>query len=54
MEYNPEFLANWNPHSKGMNVGISRKDILRRYSEVLEPVDKPHFEDVIGLTIAAR
>ena len=53
MEYNPEFLANWNPHSKGTNVGISRKDILTRYSEVLKPADKPHFEDVIGLTIAA-
>ncbi|HXW54253.1 MAG TPA: DUF5829 family protein [Candidatus Cybelea sp.] len=53
MEYHPEFLANWNPQPRGTNLGISRKDILKRYSEVLKPVDEPYFEDVIGLTVAA-
>jgi hypothetical protein len=53
MEYDPEFLANWNSQPSGTNRGVSRKDILKRYSEVLKPLDEPCFEDVIGLTIAA-
>jgi len=53
MEYHPEFLANWNPQASGTNRGISRNEILKRYSEVLEPIDEPHLEDVIGLTVAA-
>ena len=53
MEYNPEFLANWNPQPSGTNRGVSREDILKRYSEVLKPVDRPCFEDIIGLTVAA-
>ena len=52
MEYHPEFLANWNPQAKGANRGITRKDILRRYSEVLTPMDEPYLEDVVGLTVA--
>jgi hypothetical protein len=52
MEYHPEFLGNWNPQPKGTNRGISRKEILQRYSEVLKPVDEPRLEDVVGLTVA--
>jgi hypothetical protein len=52
MEYHPEFLANWNPQPKRTNHGITRKKILRRYSEVLPPVDEPCLEDVVGLTLA--
>jgi hypothetical protein len=52
MEYHPDFLANWNPQPKGTNYGITRKNILRRYSEVLPPVDGPYLEDVVGLTLA--
>jgi hypothetical protein len=53
MEYHPEFLGHWNPQPQGANRGISRKQILQRYSEVLEPVNEPVLEDVVGLTVAA-
>jgi Family of unknown function (DUF5829) len=53
MEYHPEFLAAWNPQPREANQGISRRQILRRYAEVLEPVEEPCLEDVIGLTVAA-
>jgi len=53
MEYQPEFLGNWNPQPKGTNRGISRKEILQRYCEVLKPIDEPRLEDVVGLTVAA-
>lgn len=53
MEYDPDFLARWNPQPGGINRGISRQEILQRYSEVLEPVQEPILEDVIGLTVAA-
>jgi Family of unknown function (DUF5829) len=53
MEYHPEFLAAWNPQPKEANQGISRRQILKRYAEVVEPVDEPRLEDVIGLTVAA-
>jgi Family of unknown function (DUF5829) len=53
MEYQPEFLTTWNPQPSGTNQGISRREILRRYTEVLEPVAEPRLEDVIGLTVAA-
>ena len=52
MEYHPEFLANWNLQPGGTNRGISRKEILQRYSEVLKPVNEPRLEDVVGLTVA--
>jgi len=52
MEYHPEFLGNWNPQPKGTNRRITREEILRRYSAVLTPVDKPILEDVVGLTVA--
>ncbi len=53
MEYDPEFLANWNPQPGGTNQGISRREILKRYSEVLNSVYEPRLEDVVGLTVAA-
>jgi hypothetical protein len=53
MEYHPEFLANWKPQPGGTNHGISRKEILKRYSEALKPVYEPCLEDVVGLTVAA-
>jgi len=53
MEYHPEFLAAWNPQPRATNQGISRREILKRYAEVLEPLDEPRLEDVIGLTVAA-
>jgi hypothetical protein len=53
MEYHSDFLAYWNPQTKGRNPGISRKEILERYSEVLEPVNQPILKDVVGLTVAA-
>ena len=53
MEYHPDFLGNWNPQPKGTNRSISRKEILRRYSEVLTPIDEPCLQDVVGLTVAA-
>lgn len=52
MEYHPEFLANWNLQPGGTNRGISRNEILQRYSEVLKPLDEPRLEDVVGLTVA--
>ena len=52
MEYHPDFLGNWNPQPKGTNRGTSRKEVLRRYTEVLTPVDEPRLEDVVGLTVA--
>jgi Family of unknown function (DUF5829) len=53
MEYQPEFLTTWNPQPRGTNQGISRREILRRYADVLEPVGDPRMEDVISLTVAA-
>lgn len=53
MEYHPDFLGNWNPQPEGTNRGISRKEILQRYSEVLKPIDEPRLQDVVGLTVAA-
>jgi Family of unknown function (DUF5829) len=53
MEYQPEFLTTWNPQPRGTNQGISRREILRRYADVLEPVHAPRLEDVIALTVAA-
>jgi Family of unknown function (DUF5829) len=53
MEYHPGFLAAWNPQTSEANQGISRRQILERYAEVLQPVEEPRLEDVIGLTVAA-
>jgi Family of unknown function (DUF5829) len=53
MEYQPEFLNNWNPQPKGTNRGITRTEILRRYTEVLPQVEEQRLEDVVGLTVAA-
>ena len=54
MEYHPKFLMEWNPRSAGKNDGISRKQILQRYADVLKGVPgKPFLKDVIAITIAA-
>ena len=53
MEYHPEFLGSWNPRPGATNRGISRKEVLERYSEVLTPVTGPYLADVVGLTLAA-
>lgn len=53
MEYHPEFLAKWHAEADSTNRGILRKQILLRYTNVLEHVPlRPLFQDVIGLTIA--
>lgn len=53
MEYHPKFLMEWNPQSGDKNNGISRKQILRRYADVLKGVPaKPYLKDVIAITIA--
>jgi Family of unknown function (DUF5829) len=52
MEYHPEFLRRWNPLPKETNRGVRRKDILKRYREVLPPTKGPVLNDVIGLTVA--
>lgn len=53
MEYHPKFLMEWNPQSDDKNDGISRKQILRRYADVLKGVPaKPYLKDVIAITIA--
>jgi hypothetical protein len=53
MEYHPEFLGSWNSRPGGPDRGISRKEILQRYSEVLKPIHEPCLQDVVGLTVAA-
>jgi hypothetical protein len=52
MEYHPEFLAKWNPRSRTRNRGVSRREILKRYAEVLKPVKDAGLKDVVGLTVA--
>jgi hypothetical protein len=63
MEYHPAFLAKWNPRpgsaEKGRAEertagGIQRRDVLRRYADVLEPNKDPYLEDVVGLTVAVE
>lgn len=55
MEYHPQFLAEWNPQSGGHNQGVSRKQILQRYTAVLKDVPaKSYFEDVVALTVAVN
>jgi len=53
MEYVPKFLPNWHP-GKSDATGISREALLNRYKAVLEPVDNPVMQDVIGLKIAMK
>lgn len=53
MEYHPRFLAEWNPQGNIKNEGVSRKQVLRRYTAVLKDKPaKPYFEDVFALTVA--
>ena len=52
MEYDPTFLAVWNP-GKSKGEGVSRAAILQRYRSVLDDAPaKPYFEDIVGLTLA--
>ena len=54
MEYHPSFLDEWNPQPGASNQGTNRRQILQRYTAVLEE-DAPHktyFDDVISLTLA--
>jgi len=53
MEYVPEFLPNWHP-GKSDATGISRQALLDRYQAVIEPVERPIMQDVIGLRIAMK
>ncbi len=53
MEYHPRFLAEWNPQAGNRNEGVSRKQILERYADVLKDTPrKPYLKDVVALTIA--
>jgi hypothetical protein len=53
MEYHPRFLNEWNARSNEKGQGISRKEILKRYADVLkDSQEKRYLKDVIGLTIA--
>jgi uncharacterized protein DUF5829 len=53
MEYHPRFLAEWNPPSTGKSEGVSRKQVLQRYVDVLKAKSaKPYLKDVVALTIA--
>ncbi|HEU4714545.1 MAG TPA: DUF5829 family protein [Pyrinomonadaceae bacterium] len=53
MEYHPSFLNEWNPQPGASNQGTSRKQILQRYTAVLEDAPREtYFEDVIALTLA--
>jgi Family of unknown function (DUF5829) len=52
MEYDREFLERWNPRPDTSD-GVRRSEILARYVEVLpEPVARPTFVNIIGLTLA--
>jgi hypothetical protein len=54
MEYQSRFLAEWHPETGRAKTGIRRERILQRYKAVLpNATQRPLFEDVIGLTIAA-
>ncbi len=53
MEYHERFLNEWNPMVGARAQGITRKQILQRYTAVLKDVPaKPYFEDVVALTVA--
>ena len=53
MEYHPQFLARWHPRSAGQ--GVSRKEVLRRYREVVRKSSNaaptPYFGDIVGLNV---
>jgi len=52
MEYHPNFLSSWNSMGEGKDTGVARKDILKRYADVLKGTPQPFLKDVVGLTIA--
>jgi hypothetical protein len=54
MEYDTQFLARWHSEIADNNRGITRKEILQRYTAVLpDKLPSPVLEDVLGLTVAA-
>ena len=53
MEYHARFLNEWNPMAGARAQGITRKQILQRYTAVLKDIPaKPYLEDVVALTVA--
>jgi uncharacterized protein DUF5829 len=53
MEYHPRFLSEWNSQIDAKDQGISRKQILQRYTDVLkQPPPRPYLKDVVALTVA--
>jgi len=55
MEYHPQFLRKWNAQPKDNNPGVSRRQILQRYTSVLKEVPlRPYFKNVTTLKIAVN
>ncbi len=52
MEYHKNFLPQWNSMGESKDDGVARKDILRRYADVLKVTPQPYLKDVVELTIA--
>ena len=53
MEYHPHFLAEWNPRPDAHESGVSRRQILTRYTDVLKDrPPNPYLKDVAALTLA--
>jgi hypothetical protein len=54
MEYDPRFLQQWKPAAAKDANGVSREQVLRRYTSVLsKPPQRPYLVDVIGVEVAA-
>lgn len=55
MEYEPTFLAEWNPTGTARDRGVARADVLARYAAVLaDAPPSPVLRDVVGLTLAVK
>ncbi len=55
MEYHPRFLSDWNPLPGGKDQGVSRRQVLQRYTSVLKDTPpKPYLQDVVALTVAVN
>ncbi|HEV8482602.1 MAG TPA: DUF5829 family protein [Blastocatellia bacterium] len=55
MEYHPRFLSEWNPQSDSKGPGVSRRQVLQRYTSVLKDTPpKPYLHDVVALTVAVN
>lgn len=53
MEYLPTFLDEWHPQPSHSNE-TTRQSILERYKQIITPLEKPLFQDVLSLTIAVE